>query len=89
MAIETFLSTARCHLNVWKTFLPASRHTAVKVERQIAEVRLYCDSSRKNYSYSCHFSNSWSFAVFKRYYSSSRSVDDNNPSTKVLEQTNL
>ena len=88
MAIEAFLSvgsrrsytTTHHPLNLWRTLLPASRHTAVKVERQIAEVRLYCDSSRKNYPYSCNFSNSWSFAVFKRYHSASRSIDDNNHS---------
>lgn len=88
MAIEAFLSlgsrrsytTAHHHLNLWKTLLPASRQTAVKVERQIAEVRHYCDSSRRNYSYSSNFSSRWPFTVFKCYYSSSRSVDDNNPS---------
>ena len=88
MAIEAFLSvgsrrsytTAHHHLNLWKTLLPAPRQTAVKVERQIAEVRRYCDSSRRNYSYSSNFSSRWPFTVFKRYYSSSRSVDDNNPS---------
>ena len=86
MAIEAFLSVgsrrsytiAHHHLNLWKTLLPASRQTAVKVERQIAEVRRYCDSSRKNYSYSSNFSSRWPFTVFKRYYSSSRSIDDNN-----------
>ena len=69
MAIEAFLSvgsrrsytTAHHHLNLWKTLLPASRQTALKVDSQKTEFR--------HYRHSSNFSR-WPFSAFKRYYSS-------------------
>lgn len=69
MAIEAFLSvgsrrsytTAHRHLNLWKTLLPASRQTALKVDSQKTEFR--------HYRHSSNFSR-WLFSAFKCYYSS-------------------
>lgn len=53
-----------CHdLNLWKTLIPAAKQTAVKIDSQIAEVRL-------NHLSSIFFS-SYPFSAFPRYYSSS------------------
>ena len=88
MAIEAILSTCSrrtsttsyASLNLWKTLLPSSRDTAVRVEKQMVETRRHFHhvSRRENHHSSSFFSNAsfaFPFSFFRRYYSTSNRND--------------